>query len=218
MSDEYPSNAHNPPAKQRPAREKQPVIVTGVQVRKQPWGVRISQRGKTILQDVLFEVIRPYFRDMFADSGYAAIDRVFYNDNIGRGPSRRPGSRPSQQTQQMTPAGYIVTDYSSQYASGGAPAPQQQFDPGAGRYDFSRFTFPNYANGRELIDRLTHIIHGAGHATVNDLLDMFGQSYDHTGENWGWEGLESLQGAEVRRVRGGGAYYLDIPDARPLKK
>jgi hypothetical protein len=220
MSDHYPSNANNPPQKrpQRPPRERPTAVVHGVQIRKKPLLDRIQDRGVGIFKDVVFEVVGPYFRDMFADSFYAAIDRAFYPQGGSRSRGPRPGGGGHHSpSSNMTASGFVVTDYNSQYIGG---APQQSHVNPYKPFDFSQYTFPDYAAGRELIDRLTHYIHSYGHATVNDLYDLMGMSgtADHTGENYGWQGLESLAGVEIRRVRGGGSYYLDIPDARPLQK
>lgn len=216
MSDNYPSNSHNPPST-APQRKRQTAVVRGVQVRKKPLLDRIQDRGIGIVKDVFFEVVGPYFRDMFADSFYRGIDQIFYPEGGNRSRGPRPGGGGYSAPSSMSASGYVVTDYSAQYSGG----PQQQGHVMTHKpFDFSQYTFPDYAAGRELIDRLTHVIHSYGHATANDLYDLLGMSGtgDHTGENYGWQGLESLTGAEVRRVRGGGAYYLDIPDARPLQK
>lgn len=214
MSDQYPSNSNSPP-NQRPARQKQQAIITNVHIRKKPFFTRVAERGSGIWKDVLFEVIGPYIRDMFADAFHRGVDQTFYFDNPNqshyRGP--RPGARSSQN---ITPAGYVVTDYSSQYQTG---APQSAvYDPRVKPYDFSSFTFNDYAAGQEVIDRLYHIVNGYNRATVNDLYELFNKAGDHTGENYGWDGLDALNSIQIRRVRGGGGYYLDIPDAKSLKK
>jgi hypothetical protein len=217
MSDPYPSNAHNPQAigSGKPARERQRAVLTNVTVRKKPLGTRIADRGHMIWRDVLIEVIGPYIRDMFADAFHRGIDETFNPTMANKTGYRSP--RPGQPTQHISSTGYVVTDYNSQYTAG-ASAPAPMSNQGMKPFDFSQYTFGDYAAGRELIDRLRHCIHAYGHATVNDLLDLMSMAGDHTGENYGWEGLDSLANAEVRRIRGGGGFYLDIPDARPLRK
>lgn len=219
MSDQYPSNSHNPPGARAP-RQKQQAIVTNVHVRKKPLLTRIAERGSGIWKDVVMEVIRPYVTDMFADAFHRGVDQAFYYDQPGqshyRGP--RPGSR--GQPQNISPAGYVVTDYSAQYQSG-APGPGSFVttqDSRAKPFDFSQYVFADYGKGREIIDRLYHIVNGYNRATVNDLFELFDMAGDHVGENYGWDGLEALEGINIRRPRGGGGYYLDIPDAKPLKK
>jgi hypothetical protein len=215
MSDEYPSNSKNPVT--RTPKPKQKLVVPNVRTRKKPLSSRIADRGTTIWKDVVFEIIRPYFRDMFADAFHRGVDQAFYFENQGqshyRGPSARPGAGSPAN---MTAAGYIVTDYNGQYA-GGQPQ-QSNWTPNTKPFDFTVWVFDNYAYGREVIDRLTHIIHSHNQATVNDLADMFGKNFDHPGENYGWDSLESLAGAEIRKVRGGGGYYLSLPDPRPINK
>jgi hypothetical protein len=217
MSDDYPSNSHNRAGSSAPQQGRRQLapVVSAVQVRRKPLSTRILDRGSTIWQDVVAEVIKPYILDLFAESFHAITDRTFYGDSTRgyRGP--RPG-KPGQQS--VTPAGYVITDYSSQYSGG--PAPSHHHGQSPRPFDFSIYSFANYADGREIIDRLTHVIHEYGTATVNDLYDLLNMAgtQDHTGENYGWEGLGALSGAEVRRVRGGGGFYLDIPDARPIRK
>lgn len=218
MSDPYPSNSRNPArAEPEPAgRPKQEPIVTNVKVRKKSIYARFADRGRGIWGDILFEVVGPYIRDMGADVFYSATDRMFYGNSTGGRTRTGGGGRPSSKNQQhVSQAGYVITDYSSQYQNSGPSSP---YEVGGNAFDFSVYVFDNYAQGREMIDRLTHIINGYGVATANDLLDLLGKSGDHTGEKYGWGNLNDLAGAEVRRARGGAGYYLDIPDAKPLKR
>lgn len=215
MSDSYPSNSNSPP-NSRPARQKQEAIITNVHIRKKPLFARIAERGSGIWKDVLFEVIGPYIRDMFADGFHRGIDQTFYYDSPNQSHYRGPRPGGSRAPQNVAPAGYVITDYSSQYQTG-TPAPMTH-DPRMKPFDFSQYVFTDYAAGREIIDRLYHIVNGYNRVTVNDLYELFNKSPDNIGENYGWDGLEALDGIEIRRVRGGGGYYLDIPDAKPLKK
>lgn len=216
MSDNYPSNSRPQPG--QVPRQKQ-TAVTNVSVRKKPWANRVSERGSNIFKDVMLDVIVPMLRDLFAEAFHRGVDDTFYHDNPGqshwrgpRGGSARSGGAPNMM------AGY-VTDYNAQYLPG-APQPQPAFNQVNKPFDFTIYTFPEYAAGMEVIDRLTHNITGYGRATVNDLYDLLNLegTLDHTGENYGWQGLEAIQGAVIRRVRGNKGFYLDIPDAKPLPK
>lgn len=218
MPDEYPSNSRNP-VNQVPPRQRQEAVVTNVMVRKKPWLTRAADRSSSIGRDILLDVIRPYFTDMFADSGYRVVDLLFYNND---GAPRRPNAprashRGRGNTPQVTSSGYVVTDYNSQYQGGSVPA---MYEPGHTAFDFSVYVFPDFASGREVIDRLYHIVTGYHQATVNDLYDLLGKSgtRDSTGENWGWGSLDDINNIQIRRVRGNTGYYLDIPEARPLHK
>lgn len=221
MSDPYPSNASQPPPNQRAPRQKQAPVVTNVGIRKKSIASRFFSRAENVWSDVFIEVIKPMFLETFAESLHASVDGAVYNKTGHRLPNRRPSAhgRPGQQ---VSPSGYVVTDYQGMYSSPAAPAAKQYsnvYDPRDSPFDFSVYTFDEFGAGQELIDRLRHLVYTYHRATANDLYDLLNKSgtIDSTGENYGWDTLEEIDTAAVKRVRGGGAYYLDLPPAHPIK-
>lgn len=219
MTDDYPSNSKNPPMA-RPSRPRETAVITNIQVRKKPMVSRIGGRATEVIRDVFLDVIKPLMQDTLAEALHAATDGAVFRNAAPR-PRAHRGPRHGS-AQQVSNTGYVITDYNSQYQTGVTPsaANSNVVDPYSRPFDFSIYTFDNYAAGQELIDRLRHIVTGYHRATANDLYDLLGKTapIGAPGENYGWATLAEIDAIAIRRVRGrSGEYYLDIPDARPIK-
>lgn len=81
------------------------------------------------------------------------------------------------------------------------------------RHDFDEIVIPSRAEANEVLDQMFEFLSRYGVVKVFELYEMVGIRPDHTDHKWGWT---SLPGAQVRTVKGGRGYLLDLPEPQPL--
>lgn len=216
MESNYPSNSNKQKKTEVPAKETEPKkveqITSGNVVRrKKPLGKRFAETfvggdAKGVVGYVVYEVLIPAARDMVADAGREAIERMLYGEQ--RSPHRRGGSaRPSGAN------GYVSYN---RFAPGQSSSRNDDPRPSLSRkarasHDFDEIILASRVEAEEVIDRLFDLVSRYESATVADLYEMVGVTGNYTDDKWGWS---DIRGAGVTRVRNG--YLLDLPKPEPL--
>lgn len=214
--DNLPSNSHtskieaNEKASDIPEQKKVEKVITGkVTRRKKPLGARFAEMffgddTKSVMQNVMAEVLIPAAKAMIADAFNQAIERKLY------GESRPPGRR-----HVGGPHGNSHTNY-NRISAGGPPRDRRASNPPMSRrarasHDFAEIILDTRTEAQEVLDQMYVLLETYEMVTVKDLYEMVGEDYHYTDEKWGWT---SLQGSLVSRVREG--YVLNLPRTEQL--
>ena len=218
---EFPANSRT--KKPRPpneATEEKVVIekvVTGDVIRrKKPLGKRflslfVSGDGKSVWQYVMFDVLIPAAKDVFADAVSQGVERMIFGES--RSASRRTGSRPEK-----SHGGYV--SYNRYSSTSRTPPWQRESNRDEPRnlsrraraaHNFDEIILPTRGEAEEVIDQIEGLITKYNQASVSDMYSLVGITGDFTDEEWGWT---ELRGAGVRRVTGG--YLLVLPRPEPI--
>lgn len=225
--EEFPSNSSR--ARQEPARPKRPTeerpkvekVVTGeVKIVKKSRTKRFTeamfsgQAARNVMGFVVDDIIIPSFRDTLADAVTGGLEHALYGEGRGNRRSPRGGSSRGRDSR-------VSYDRFSSSQRGSRPDPRDRDDPrpslsrqARSSHNFDEMELDTRREGEEVIDKLYSLVDQYGTASVNDLYDLLGLTGDPASERYGWDGLESLHGATVRRVRGG--FRLDLPRPMPL--
>jgi hypothetical protein len=190
--DQFPPNSRKAAAGQEPKRVQR--VTSDAVRRRRPLGKQFKSTffggdANTAVQYVIFNVFIPSVRDAMVEGASSWIEKLVYGDAR---PRRGPMSNPLGQV-----------NYASRFRQTGPPGPQQQSSmPQA----LSR------QEAEEVLDRLFDLISKYDTATVADLYELTGLASSHIDHKWGWN---SLRGASIGRVRGGG-YLLNLPEPESL--
>jgi hypothetical protein len=203
----FPSNSQ----KQKPVDDdKAPVgeakkiekITTGkVLRRKKPLSKRLAETfiggdAKGVWGYVLYDVLIPAAKDMIADAGREAIERMLFNEP--RSPSRRG----------LRTGGVGNVSYHRYAQAGGRredPRPQLSRRARAA-HNFDEIVLPNRAEAEAVIEQMFDVLSQYQAVSVSDLYEMVGITPQFTDEKYGWT---DIRGAGVTRIQNG--YLLDLP-------
>ena len=212
MESEFPGNSHKrKTAKDEESKKIESVVVGEVTRRKKPLGKRFAEtftggNAKGVWSYVLFDVLVPAAKDMFADAVSQGVERMIFGE--GRSTSRRTGQRPGG------PNSYVSYN---RYAPSGAGSfrheePRTRMSRrGRASHDFDEIILATRVEGEEVIERLFDLVSRYEAATVADLYELVGVSGNYTDDKWGWT---DVRGSGVTRVRNG--YLLDLPKPEPI--
>lgn len=209
--DEFPPNNRARKAKEPEPEKKIEKVVTGtVARRKKPLGKRFMEtfvggEAKGVGHYILFDVLIPAAKDVFADAVSQGIERMLFGD--ARSSSRRTGLRPGGSTGHVS-----YNKYSSRppWRSDKKDEPRISHRARAS-HDFDEIILATRAEAEEVIGRLFDLVGQYEQATVADLYDLVGITSNFTDEKWGWT---DIRGAGATRVTNG--YLLDLPRPEPL--
>lgn len=211
MEEFPPNSAKSKQGAQREPKKVERVTSADAIRRKKPLGKQFKETffggdGRTALQYVLVSVAIPAIKDLLAEMGQAAIEKIIFGDTrTGR---RRYGAPPSGAQ------GYVT--YNRMHARDPAddrpPMPQSISRRARARHDFDEIILNSRSEAEEVIDRLYDVVSRYEQASVSDLYELVGLESSHTDHKWGWT---DMRGASVERVRSGG-YLLDLPEPEPL--
>jgi len=225
MSMDFPSNSHKdrdeegipkPEPSKKPKTEK---IISGKAVqRKKSLGRKIAdsftgEDARGVGTFILFEVLIPAAKNMFADSLNQGLDRWQYGGGDSRrrgGGGGRDGGRTAYNRMYNSPS-YSTSSYSS---SGGRRDSGRRDISHRARadHDFSEVVLESRGEAEMVLDRLRDVIDEYSIVAVSTLYDLVEITGSYTDDQWGWD---DLRDARVRRVREG--YLLDLPRTINLK-
>lgn len=219
MDNEFPSNSKmTAPAKKASSakveEKKVEKVVTGKVVqRKKSLGTKFKETfisgadSKSVLEYVLFDILKPAAKDMIVDATQAGLERTFYGEarsggrrGYGRGPSG-PGY-----TAYNRPGAPVVRS--------GGPREEPRHAPSRrarANHDFGEIILQTRVEANAVMDTLYELLSRFEVVTVADLYDAVDVESAFTDNRWGWE---DLQGSDIRRVRDG--YLLVLPRPVPI--
>lgn len=213
----FPSNSQRRAAasEPKPEREKVERIVTSEVIqRKRPLSKRFMETfvggdAKGTLLYVVADILVPAAKDMVADAVTQGFERMIFGES-------RSGNRRTSSTRSSSgPGGYISYNRMGPGRGMGREDREEPRDisrRARANHEFDEIILATRAEGELVIERLDDLIHQYEEATVSDLYDILGITSSHTDGKWGWD---SMRGARVEKVRGGG-YLLDLPKTKPV--
>lgn len=214
MDQQFPPNSHHT---KEPAREDKPVVeqvtVGKARRRKSSLGTRFTRTffggdAKTAMSYAVATVVVPMIQEMLSDVVSTATDRVIFGDRRGGGRARR-GSAIGPDLGRVA--------YNTMHQSAARPAPgttQVMSTRAQARHDFSEIVIDTRVAADEVLDQMYNILERNDEISVSDLYSLTGIRGSHTDQKWGWN---SLRGASIGRIRGGGGYVLELPEPIELK-
>lgn len=205
--DEFPPNSRKAEA-QVPKRVEQ--VTSGPAVRrKRGLGKQIKDtffggNAKIAAQFTFTDVIIPAAQDMLLEFINTMSERLVL------GESRRT-RRPSGPMQSAL--GHIAYNQMRPQQPAG-PKSLGMSQRARARHDFGEIIIDSRQEAEEVLDRMFDILGRYEEVSVADLYALVGIKATHVDTKWGWS---DLRASGVGRVRGGGAYVLDLPDPEPLQ-
>lgn len=208
--EQLPSNSKltKPTPDEAPVPEAKKIerVTTGEVVRrKKPLGKRLAETfiggdAKGVWGYVLYDVLIPAAKDMVADAGREALERMLFGDG-------RPSRRESRRGLGGGISGNVRYD---RYSQGRREDPRPQLSRQArAAHDFDEIILPKRAEAETIIERMFDVLSQYDQVTVAELYEMCGVTASYTDEKYGWT---DIRGAGVTRIRNG--YLLDLP--RPV--
>lgn len=178
--------------------------------RKKPLGKQFKETffggdGRSVLQYVVVSVAIPAIKDLLAEMGQAAIEKLIFGESrTGR---RRSGPPAGQY-------GHVAYNrmHTRDPADDRPPMPRSISRTARARHDFDEIILSTRSEAEEVIDRLFDLVSRYDTASISDLYELVGLESSHTDHKWGWT---DMRGARVERVRSGG-YLLDLPEPEAL--
>jgi hypothetical protein len=189
-----------------PEGKKIEKVITGEVIRrKKPLGKRLAETfiggdAKGVWGYVLYDVLIPAAKDMVADAGREALERMLFGDG-----------RPSRRETRRGLGGGVGNVRYDRYSSGGRredPRPQMSRRARA-HHDFDEIILGSRAEAESVIERMFDVLSKYEQVTVAELYEMLEITASYTDEKYGWT---DIRGAGVTRIRNG--YLLDLP--RPV--
>lgn len=151
--------------------------------------------SKTVVDYIAFEVLVPSLKNMIAEAGKEALDRLLFGG-----------------TARSTTTRSAPTAYGKMYNNRDDRRPKALTQRARETHDFDEITLKDKGDAENVIDQLFVLVEDYGSAKVSDLYSLIGQSHNYVDGRWGWT---DLRGAMTVRVRDG--YLLDLPRPVPLK-
>lgn len=208
MDANFPSNAKNPVA---PKSEKEiEKVVQGTVITQRPTFWRrlkdtlTENTGGSVFEYVVFDVMVPAAKDMFADAVSQGVERLIFG-----------GSRISRRSGGYRPYGTSThTNYTRYSQPGTNPIGSSRYSrdrvetPRSIRIaqEFDDIILPTRAEADTVLERMYDLLTQYESVSVADLYELVGLSPSHIDHKWGWI---QLNGARHRRIREG--YILELP-------
>lgn len=215
--EEFPSNSHKsrmakpvtqPAAKPEGSKDRPEVIATG-KVRKKGLGARFKEAMfggediKTVVENVVFEVMIPAAKDMMTDALMETVSRKF-GSNVGRRVSRSVAAHSG-------PVAYNRFAQTTVRETATRP-PIGRARAGGGTYEVEEIAFDARSQAAGILEEMRARLNRYGAVSVMDYYDMVGQTGNHVDEKWGWVNLSSAGVTNLGRE----GYMITLPDAAPL--
>lgn len=194
----------------RPAIEK--VQLKGAVVKKQPsFLTKLKETfiaddardvGYYIVWDILVPTIKRTIRDVIVGSA----DRVFLG-------SSSPNTSSSLYRERGVT--YVKrTDYARTSSQNSKRQTKTESRPPIRtNFRLNEIVFENYDDAAAVLERLVDYLDTYGKVSVDDYLDLAGQSVDYTAQDWGWRSLSS---ASIVNTFGG--YFIKLPNPIVIKE
>jgi hypothetical protein len=211
MDEQFPPNSHR--AKD-PARDEKIVeqVTSGkARGKKSSLGKRFTRTfiggdAKTAAGYVVATVVIPTMQELLAEGASTLIERMIYGDRRGRRGVNRGGP-----LGQVTPTPYHTMSQASRPAPGTTTVVS---NTARARHDFTEIVISSRSAADEVLDQMYNLLERYDEVSVADLYSLTGIRSSHTDNKWGWN---SLRGASVGRIRGGGGYVLELPEPIELQ-
>lgn len=207
---DFPANSRKAQEQEQPREKVERVTSAETVRRKRGLGRRFKETfiggdARSATEYVIFTIVIPAVKDLFADAAQSGIDRLIYGE----------GAKPRHGTSSWASnnAGHVA--YNRMSASPRPqPAQQQRMISrrSRARHTFDELIIPSRQEADEVIDRMFDLLSKYGMASVADLYELTGIQSSHTDMKWGWT---SLRGAKAVRLRQGG-FLLDLPEPEDL--
>jgi hypothetical protein len=216
--DEYPSNSHKsrtaPKAEvkvqpETDEKKDRPEKVATGKVRKKSHTARLKEAMfgeetiKSVLENVLYEVMIPAAKELVVDSMIETVSRKF-GTNVGRKISRSVAAHSS---------GPVA--YNAFSRMGGRPTPAAApaiTRARTGRYEVEDILFETRQEAASVMQEMYQRLARYGAVSVMDYYDLVGQTGNHVDEKWGWTSFSNSGVASVGRD----GYVINLPTAEPL--
>lgn len=213
--EEFPSNSHKSrmakpevqPAAKAENKDRPEVVATG-KVRKKGLGARFKEAMfggediKTVIENVVFEVMIPAAKDMMTDALMETVSRKF-GSNVGRRVSRSVAAHSG-------PVAY--NRFSQTTVRESATRPPVGVRARRGTYEVEEILFDTRMNASSVLEEMRARLNRYGAVSVMDYYDLVGQTGNHVDEKWGWVNLSSAGVTNMGRE----GYMITLPDAAPL--
>lgn len=215
--EEFPVNSHESRmAKPKPqpqqtakaeSKDRPEVVATG-KVRKKGLGARFKEAMfggediKTVVENVVFEVMIPAAKDMMTDALMETVSRKF-GSNVGRRVSRSVAAHSG-------PIAY--NRFSQTTVREQSTRPPMGARARRGTYEVEEILFDTRSQAASCLDEMRARLNRYGAVSVMDFYDMVGQTGNHVDEKWGWVNLSSAGVSNMGRE----GYMITLPDAHPL--
>jgi hypothetical protein len=213
--EDFPPNSHKSkmakpevqPAAKTENKDRPEVVATG-KVRKKGLGSRFKEAMfggediKTVIENVVFEVMIPAAKDMMADAFMETINRKL-GSNVGRRVSRSVAAHSG-------PIAY--NRFAQTTVRESTTRPPIGVRARRGNYEVEEILFDTRSQAASTLDEMRARLNRYGAVSVMDFYDMVGQTGNHVDEKWGWVNLSSAGVANMGRE----GYMITLPDAAPL--
>lgn len=209
---DYQGNSNKGKGKQVEKTEKPQIekVVSGEVVRRErSLGRRFKDvffggEFKSAIRYVAADILLPSARNMFADAGKGAIDRMIYGDT---GRSRGRPSHMGPRVSYNNPINRAARDPRERVSLPDQPPhPYRQ-----SQHEASEIIIASREEAELVLERLIDIVDQYDHASLADLYDLVGLASGHVDNKWGWSYLSN---ARVTQVREG--YLLELPPMEAL--
>lgn len=203
MDINYPSNSKSG---QEPKKNVEQVVTSEATSRPKPLGKRfkdlfIGGDSRTVVHQVLMDVIVPQVKDLFAEAVSQGFERLIYGDS--RPHHRRPGSRGIGSSGPVNYTRYAERGNNPIGRSGREDRSPTAQVRGHGIDDILMAT---RVEAETVLSRMYDVLSEYDAVSVADLYSLVGWTSAYTDQNWGWK---DLTGSRVDRVRNG--YVLSLP-------
>lgn len=206
---EFPANSRKAQEQEQPREKVERVTSAETVRRKRGLGRRFKETfiggdARSATEYVVFSIVIPAVKDLFADAAVSGIEKLIYGENS----KPRPGSSPWASNN----APHVAYNRMSP-SSRSHPQQQRMISRRArARHSFDELIIPSRQEAEEVIDRMFDLLSRDGMVSVADLYELTGVQSSHTDMKWGWT---SLRGAKAVRLRQGG-FLLDLPEPEDL--
>jgi hypothetical protein len=183
-------------------------IVTG-KVRKRSHMSRFKEAMfgeenlKTVMENVVYEVMIPAAKDLIVDSLMETVSRKF-GTNTGRRIARSVAAHSG-------PTAYNRFSQTTIRESGRTAVPGIA-RARRGTYEVEEILFDSRPQAASVLEEMRARIARYGACSVMDYYDLVGQTGNHVDEKWGWVNLSSVGVGSVGRE----GYMISLPDAVSL--
>lgn len=209
---DLPGNSNHPLGDgAKPTKKIDQVVVNPATFKKASFGARFREAvtgGSTdsVFDYVVFEVIVPAAKDMFADAVSSGVERLIFGETRG---SRRPRGRGSS----SLPARNATTNYTSYSGRPGgaayAASRSASVASSRGTHEFGEILLATRPEADAVLTCMYDLLEKYEAVCVADLYELVGISPAYTDHNYGWTALTN---ASYKRTREGYVLVLPKPD------
>lgn len=190
-------NYQNANKETAPKKEITPVVTGKAVVRKKSFGKRlfgslVANDAKSIGEYICKDILLPNVKDVISNTVTSAVDMALYGDDA---PSRKKSG------------GLFSNSSYTKYYKYGDDKPKKK-SSSDDSVTIDDIIFETLGDAQEVLNRMCDLLETYGSVSVADLYDLAGEQCDFVANKYGWTKLGT---AEIKRLIGGGGYYIDLP-------